>query len=408
MDVITGKIAEAYIEYSYQANVLAYRFSEAQRQRRRQQRRRRYWVHPINETRIFRGVFYTLYLELRRHPEKFINYVRMPEDTFNRLLERVDPFIKRKDTFFRKAISPAEHLLITLRFLATGESYSSLHFQFRVGISTISGIVSSTCQALWECLKDEYIPHPTEQQWMDAAEKFYQICNFPNCCGAMDGKHIRILKLQNTGSEYYNYKKKISVVLMAIADAQYKFLAVDIGAFGRANDSQVLKNSTIGRNLYGGHFAFPQPKPLPQSDGPPLPFVCLGDEAFQLSQNLLKLYSSRGLTHEKKIFNYRLSRARRMVECAFGILTARWRILTTAINVKIETVDEIIKACVILHNFLLSNGVPPLEEEMTNCTLTQYSNVSFRTTTEVLRIRDEFASYFVSDIGRLEWQDTMV
>ncbi|KAM4029729.1 uncharacterized protein ACNLHF_022385 [Anomaloglossus baeobatrachus] len=331
---------------------------------------RRYWVHPINKSRSFHGVFRTLYVELRMHPEKFVNYVRMSEEMFNRLLERVDPFIKRRDTFFRKAISPAERLLITLRFLTTGESYFSLHFQFRVGISTISGIVNSTCQTLWECLKDEFIPHPIEQLWMDTADKFYEICNFPNCCGAVDGKHVRIIKPQNTGSVYYNYKKKNSVVLMGIADAQYTFLAVDIGAYGRANDSQVLKNSEIGRNLYVGHFGFPPPRPLPQSEGPPLPFVCVGDEAFQLSENVLKPYSSRGLTHDRKIFKYRLSRVWRIVECPFGILTARWRILTTAINVKVETVDEIIKACVILHNFLLSNGVTPLEEEMMNCSLT--------------------------------------
>ncbi|KAM4021672.1 uncharacterized protein ACNLHF_026994 [Anomaloglossus baeobatrachus] len=298
--------------------------------------------------------------------------------------------------------------MITLRFLATGESYSSLHYQFRVGISTISGIVSSTCSALWNSLNAEYIPQPTQELWMSTAAHFYEICDFPNCCGAVDGKHVRIVKPANTGSEHFNYKKYFSVVLMAIANASYKFLAVDIGAYGRSNDSQIFKTSIMGRNLYGDRFSFPPPSPLPQTSGPPLPFVILADEAFQLHTHLLKPYSSRGLTYEQKIFNYRLSRARRMVECAFGILTAKWRVLTTAINVKVDTVDDIIKACIVLHNYLLSNGVTPVEEELSDCNLQDFSNITFRSGREVLAIRDQFAAYFVTDAGRLEWQDRMI
>lgn len=85
-------------------------------------------------------------------------------------------------------------------------------------------------------MKAEVIPHPTRQRWLDIAEKFNQIANFPNCIGAVDGKHIRIKKPPRSGSLYFNYKKYCSTVLMAIADAQYRFIAVDIGAYGRSND----------------------------------------------------------------------------------------------------------------------------------------------------------------------------
>ncbi|KAM4033162.1 uncharacterized protein ACNLHF_017516 [Anomaloglossus baeobatrachus] len=407
MDVINGRIVQAYLDYSYQANVLAFYIAEKERQRRKR-RRRRFWVHPINDVRLAHGVFTTLYLELRSHPDHFFRYVRMSAAMFDTLVERVEPLICRHDTFCRLAITPAERLMITLRFLATGESYSSLHYQFRVGISTISGIVSSTCSALWNSLNAEYIPQPTQELWMSTAAHFYEICDFPNCCGAVDGKHVRIVKPANTGSEHFNYKKYFSVVLMAIANASYKFLAVDIGAYGRSNDSQIFKTSIMGRNLYGDRFSFPPPSPLPQTSGPPLPFVILADEAFQLHTHLLKPYSSRGLTYEQKIFNYRLSRARRMVECAFGILTAKWRVLTTAINVKVDTVDDIIKACIVLHNYLLSNGVTPVEEELSDCNLQDFSNITFRSGREVLAIRDQFAAYFVTDAGRLEWQDRMI
>ncbi|KAM4037290.1 uncharacterized protein ACNLHF_015979 [Anomaloglossus baeobatrachus] len=243
---------------------------------------------------------------------------------------------------------------------------------------------------------------------MSTAAQFYEICDFPNCCGAVDGKHVRIVKPANTGSEHLNYKKIFSVVLMAIADANYKFLAVDIGAYGRSNDSQVFKTSTMGCNLYGDRFSFPPASPLPQTSGPPLPFVCLADEAFQLDTHLLKPYSIRGLSYEQKIFNYRLSHARRMVECAFSILTAKWRVLTTAINVKVDTVDDIIKACVVLHNYLLTNGVTPIEEELSNSNLPDYTNITFRSGREIIALRDQFAAYFATEAGRLEWQDRLI
>ncbi|KAM4026803.1 uncharacterized protein ACNLHF_022662 [Anomaloglossus baeobatrachus] len=405
MDAVTSKIQLDFMEYSHQANMLAYRVAEEQHERRRL--RRRFWIHPINSVRMSLGVFNTLCLEMRSHPEKFHSYVRMSGQMFDVLVEKVDPFIRRMDTFCRMAIPPAERLMITLRFLATGESFASLHFQFRIGKSTIAGIVITTCQALWDSLHSEYIPHPTEQDWLAIASKYQEICQFPNCIGAVDGKHIRIIKPARSGSEYFNYKKYFSIVLMAIADAEYKFIAVDIGAYGKSNDSQVFKLSAMGRNLYGNSFSFPAATPLPNTDGPPMPFVCVGDEAFQLDKHLMKPFSSRALTHTRKIFNYRLSRARRMVECAFGILTAKWRVLTSAINLKVDNVDHVVKACVVLHNYLLSNGDLATEEQVSN-PLPEYRNITFRSSQDVLQVREQFAAYFVSPVGRLDWQDQMV
>ncbi|XP_069588524.1 uncharacterized protein [Ranitomeya imitator] len=324
------------------------------RERWRRRQRRRFWRHPIIELRESRGAYHTLYGGLNANPEKFHEYTRMSQDSFRDLLARVQGAIRRQDTQLRRAIPPEERLLVILRFLATGESLSSLHFQYRLGISTLSRIVADTCRALWNVLRDEFIPVPTADMWLEIAEKFWSVCVFPNCLGAVDGKHIRIIKPARTGSEFFNYKKYFSVVLMAIADADCRFIAVDIGAFGRGNDSQTFKNSDMGRCVYGNNFNFPMPQPLPNTQGPPLPFVMVGDEAFQMCENLLKPYSSRDLNHTIRIFNYRLTRARRTVECTFGILVAKWHILASAINLKVETVDEVVKACVVLHNYIMT------------------------------------------------------
>ncbi|XP_040264712.1 protein ANTAGONIST OF LIKE HETEROCHROMATIN PROTEIN 1-like [Bufo bufo] len=196
--------------------------------------------------------------------------------------------------------------MVTIRFLATEESLSSLHYQYRMGISTISGVVKDTCRALWEVLHEDFIPHPTTERWLQIADKFMETSQFPNCVGAVDGKHIRIVKPSGSGSEFFNYQKYFSIILMAIADADYRFVAVDIGAYGRRNDSMAFKNSSMGHLLYSKQFGLPPPRPLPGTDRPPKPFVVVGDEAFQMCENLIKPYSSRDLNSTKCVYNYRL------------------------------------------------------------------------------------------------------
>ncbi|XP_056425426.1 uncharacterized protein LOC130367071 [Hyla sarda] len=201
--------------------------------------------------------------------------------------------------------------------------------------------------------------------WNEAADGFWRHANFPNWVGALDGKHVRIRKPSGSGSLFYNYKKYFSIILKAICDASYKFLAVDIGAYGQNNDSRVFKESNLGKAQYADTFQIQAPKPLPGTDGPALPHIIVADEAFQMAQNLLKPYSGRRLNPQRRVFNYPLTRAHRYVECSFGILTNKWRLLTTSIQVKPESVDTVIKACVVLHNFVLNMepcSIPTMEE----------------------------------------------
>lgn len=91
---------------------------------------------------------------------------------------------------------------------------------------------------------------------------------------------------------------------------------------------------------------------LPGSSGPSLPYIIVGDEAFGLSQNILRPYAGKNLTIKKRVFNYHLSRACRFIECAFGILSNKWKIFHRPLNGSENFAEDIIKACVILHNFI--------------------------------------------------------
>ncbi|XP_075711170.1 uncharacterized protein LOC142747939 [Rhinoderma darwinii] len=110
--------------------------------------------------------------------------------SFDRLDEVLQCHLMRQDTTMRRVISRTYRLLITLRFLATGESYASLHLEFRVGKSTV--IVRRTCHVIWQHLQTISMPSPTQETWLRAAAGFQSVANFPNCIGAVDGKHIRV------------------------------------------------------------------------------------------------------------------------------------------------------------------------------------------------------------------------
>jgi len=173
--------------------------------------------------------------------------------------------------------------------LGTGDSYQTIAFSFRLGHSTVQSIVLEVCSAIIFTLKDEYIPIPGEEDWKRIAKEFWEIWNFPNCIGALDGKHVVIEAPPNSGSLYFNYKKTFSIVLFALVDAQYKFVAVDIGAYGKNSDGGILSNSNLGKALEKNKLNIPNEQYLP-STNEKLPLVFIGDEAFPLKKYLLRPY----------------------------------------------------------------------------------------------------------------------
>ena len=90
-----------------------------------------------------------------------------------------------------------------------------------VRVSTISQIISETCVAIYEALKDEYMTVPsTPEEWTKIADGFAKNWNFPNCIGALDGKHVVMRKPHHSGSTFHNYKGQKSIVLMAAVNAE--------------------------------------------------------------------------------------------------------------------------------------------------------------------------------------------
>lgn len=110
-------------------------------------------------------------------------------------------------------------------------------------------------------------------------------------------------KPPNSGSLYYSYKDTFSIVLMAVVYANYQFLMVDVGANGRVSDGGVLYYTRFWEKFQNNTLNIPSPSCLPNT-AEEFPYVFVGDEAFLLQSNLMKLYSQLDLTNERFIIDY--------------------------------------------------------------------------------------------------------
>ncbi|XP_034064075.1 protein ANTAGONIST OF LIKE HETEROCHROMATIN PROTEIN 1-like [Gymnodraco acuticeps] len=342
----------------------------------------------------------------------------MSKDVFDELLGKVGPLISKADTHMRLSIGPAERLAICLRYLATGDSYRTIAFSYRVGHATVAVIVREVAGAIWTALVEETMPVPQTEDWRAIAAGFQERWNFPNCVGAIDGKHVVIQAPANSGSLYFNYKSTHSLVLLAVVDAQYLFRVVDVGGFGRSSDSGSLRNSAFGESLRDGSMRLPPDTVIPGAERLGLlPHVLIGDEAFPLLDNLLRPFPGRQITRERRVFNYRLSRARLVVECAFGILSSQWRMFRRVITTSPEVAELCVKATCVLHNFLRRKTIgrtsrTPIaestDEAPANPTLRDAPRMgSNNATRRSIQLREVFCSYF-NEEGAVPWQQNVV
>lgn len=240
---------------------------------------------------------------------------------------------------------------IRFRFLVTGESFRSLAFGYRIS-SAISTFVPKVLAAIQKQLVPIFLPSPDHINWNQKAEEFKKRWDFPNCVAAIDGKHVRIVAHSKLGSLYFNFKGVFSIVLLAMIDANCKFVVIDVCSYGKEGDAGIFNKSKMGLLVKNGTI-FPPSTFLPHSNIL-LPHVIVGDEAFRLSEHIMKPYLKAQMLEDpnKRKFNYRLSKARRVSENAFGIMCAIFRIFFTPINLKPENVDSVIVVCCCLHNML--------------------------------------------------------
>ena len=265
----------------------------------------------------------------------------------------------------------------------------------------------------------------SEKEWLDVAAVYDCRWNFPNCISALDGKHIRIKKPDHGGSLYYNYKGYHSITLMAAVSGNYEFLYVDVGGEGRQSDGGIWRHCSLRKKLAKGKLHLLGARPLPGSEYCTKQ-VFVGDDAFPLGPNLMKPFSRRQLSHDERVFNYRLSRARRCSENAFGILASRFRLFLTEIDAHPDKVSNCVLAAICLHNMLrrrcgrnyitpgsvdyedVDNNIIPAEwreyVHLDPLDQDQQRNAS----NFAKRQRLIFRNHFASPLGSVPWQNNIV
>lgn len=186
-----------------------------------------------------------------------------------------------------------------------------------------------------------------------------------------DGCHIEIHPHSADTTDYYNYKGWYLTNLLAPVDhryvlllsiiffvsnltlcfnLRYRFMYINVGSPGRCNDSQLYETSNLKKSLMESPILNEMQRSISNVN---VPVLLIGDSAFRLSSTMMKPYPfCVGQSNVEQMFNYALSKCRRVVENAFGQLKARFRRIGKGIDNQIENAPLIIKACCVLHNFL--------------------------------------------------------
>ena len=263
-------------------------------------------------------------------------------------------------------------------------------------------VIKETCDVFGKLFGPIYVQPPSREEYLQIAESFWKVWNFPHCLGAIDGKHVDSQCPPNSGSLYFNYHKRYSIVLMAVCDHNYKFSLVDIGSQGKNNNAGIYANSDL--NVENGMLDIPRGTSCLNGTDMQMPYFFIGDEGFPLGNYLMRPYSGRYLEESKNIFNYRLSRARRIIENTFGILAKKWGIYNRPIAAIPDNIIKYVFATVCLHNFFRNEEGNIIQFKNNDEIIENNKNSAVF----ALHIRDSLCDYFMTPNGMVDWQHDYV
>ena len=278
----------------------------------------------------------------------WVENFRMSEGTFNYICQELQAIIAKEDTVMRKAIPVRQRLAIALWRLSTNSDYRTISHLFGVSRSSVCTIVREVCQAIVDILLPKYIQVPRGTLLEAIIDGFESKWGYPQCVGAIDGSHIPIVAPKEFPADYHNRKGWHSIVLQAVVDHECRFWNVNVGWPGQVHDARVLSNSDLFHQAEMGTLLRNRPRVI---NGVNVPLIILGDHAYPLLPWLMKPFVHHGsITNEQRVYNFRHSRARMVVENTFGRLKGRWRCLIKRNDTSTDDVPLLILACCVLHN----------------------------------------------------------
>jgi hypothetical protein len=270
------------------------------------------------------------------------------------LVKQIGPLLGKLNTNYRTSIPVNQRIACALYTLGSSSELRTISHLFGIGKSTARGILHEFCSVVVNLFFKSIIKFPYSQNEIKATiDGFQKKCSYPQCLGALDGTHIPIKPPLGQETDYYNYKKYHSVIMLATVDSDLLFTYVNIGAPGRCNDASIFNRCILSEIIEDPIYA----NQFMMVNNTKIQSHLIADSAFALSRTVLKPFADRaGMPNSHSTFNYRLSRARCSVERAFGALKNRFRLLHRKIEFKLKNTTNIIKTAAILHNLCVMNN----------------------------------------------------
>jgi hypothetical protein len=288
--------------------------------------------------------------------ESYRREFRITEPMFDKLYARFKGVLDKDNTRMRKSIPGRKKLAVFLSWLARGNDNHTLATIYKISRASIIALQRDMCNEMNKSggFVQEYIKLPGPVELRGIMDGFQNLCGLPGCCGAMDGTFVAIKAPNDQEKAAWRcYKGYPALLVLAEVDSKGRFIYVDSHNAGAVGDAGVWGRTYLKELVESGDFLkLPQDAQVLTDQGVPISPYILADSAFPLSNQLMKCYETKQVDLTQMHFNYAAIRTRRVVECAFGRLKARWRILQKGPEVKDPLYcANIATICCALHNF---------------------------------------------------------
>lgn len=271
----------------------------------------------------------------------FKQRTRISHGTFRFLCEKLGPFLKKKDTRMRAAISVETRIAVSLCRLGTGNGLLLVGEVYGIAECTASCIVREFCKVVRKHLLRVLVQFPSESQFRVLASQFEALHGIPYIVGAIDGSHIPVLAPVIGGEDYYCRKSFHSAILQGIVDVNCKFWDFEFGWAGSLHDWSVFQVTKVGKAFMEGKY---------------MPYKLIGDAAYPVRPWMYCPFKGQkdGLSRCRANWNFIQSSTRMCVERAFGILKGRWRIIMKRCDIPLRMVPDVVCTCIVLHNLCIT------------------------------------------------------
>ena len=286
--------------------------------------------------------------------EHFRTVFRMPRDLFDDIVSKVtahDPyFLQRRDAVHRLGFTPLQKCAASLRLLTSGVSPQELDDKYCMATSTGLKTMRAFCEAIDAVFGDQALRSPTKEDINRLLDEGLA-AGWPGCLGSIDCMHWQWKNCPSSWKGMFQGRNHVATVkLEAIADHSRQFWHFYFGSPGALNDLNVLDRSTLHDNARNG--ITPIVKYTVNGQLYTIPYW-LADGIYPTHHCFVKTIPFPA-NEKEKLFVTKQEEKRKDIECAFGILQARFHILTTPCRLfDREQMRLIIRTCVILHNLII-------------------------------------------------------